>query len=210
MIIINTTDYHHHSHYSYLMGGCCRRVGLAKSDFRWAGLSRDGCKEWCDCENGFRWIQMSRLEQRKGYEEQPGSLERWSAGIFWEIKSDRFKIRRMQGEVVTFQWIGSTWNDTIVVIKVIASYVAYLSARVCLWGGLAEGLWSFQQSHSVSLSCLMYHNRAPCLSSSKAPRSWMDCQKVLGSPQESFAGQRWALQSLASTQTGTCKNKLVG
>ena len=74
---------------------------------------------------------------------------------------------------------------------------AYLSAMVRLWGGSREVLCSLSSPH----------RRAPCLSPSKAPQSWMACRKELWSPLESFADQQWALLSLASTQIETCENQ---
>ena len=98
------------------------------------------------------------------------------------------------------------WN---ILAKNHPEIIVNLSAMVRLWEGSREVLWSFQHCHSV-LSCPMSHNRAPCLSFSKAPQSWMECQKGLASPLESFEGQQWALPSLAWTQTETCENKLIG
>ena len=107
---------------------------------------------------------------------------------------------------------GSFWHF-FKISKIICVHLeirTYLSAMVRLWGEWGEGLWSFQHHHSVSLSLSSptSHRRAPCLSSSKAPQSWTECQKGLWSPLESFADQQWARPSLASTQIWTWENKL--
>ena len=132
--------------------------------------------------------------------ERKSSFNELAAPAFLRYKVEK-RLRAMIAQQSNLSWSQKRAGDNNENRKCMwasdTEIIVYLSAMVRLWEGSREVLWSFQHCHSVSLSCSMSHNRAPCLSSSKAPQSWMECQKGLASPLESFEGQQWALPSLA-------------